>query len=313
MRAGNASFAMGRRLLCRAANSLKIRDGLAASGGSVLRRSELCFIAALAMALAATAARAEDALSYLEGLKGSDPQYRAPSELDPRFTIALYVNTATSGPARQRMWVLQRDAIGGAWRLAMWDEAHWRKAALGEGAVPAYSWPVSTGRYYRGDRFSGPTPTGVFALDERKWRYGRGFTAPGMIHTMYIDFHYEDGRRSGVAFHGTTNGRYRRLGTNDSHGCIRMKKTNALAVLDRITGRDEALSEDMRWGEVPRFWRFESGQKRWGYTRDGTPHGLEEATNEGAGPSGSDTAIPSAVLTKTGFRAIAVIFDDPDA
>ncbi len=283
-------------------------------------------VAAVAMLFAATAARAQDALAYLERLKGSDERYKAPSELDPRYTIALYVNTATKGPNRQRMWVLQRDAIGGAWRLALWDEAHWRKADLADGAVPSYSWPVSTGRHYRGDKFSGPTPTGVFALDERKWRYGRGYTAPGMIHTMYIDFHYRGGRRSGVAFHGTTTGRYRRLGTNDSHGCIRMKKKNALALLNRITGRDEALPEEMRWGEVPRFWKHERGQRRWGYTRDGTPHPVEQpivaagdagAAGEGEGivrtiaarQGSEERALPD-VLTKTGFRAISVIFED---
>jgi hypothetical protein len=195
---------------------------------------------------------------------------------------------------------------------------------LADGAVPSYSWPVSTGRYYRGNKFSGPTPTGVFALDERKWRYGRGYTAPGMIHTMYIDFHYRSGRRSGVAFHGTTTGRYRRLGRADSHGCVRMKKKNALALLNRITGRDEALPGAMRWGEVPRYWSTQRGQKRWGYTRDGTAHAVEDEIVEagdldGAGEGRVQTIAarqateeqdPSHVLTKTGFRAIAVIFEN---
>jgi len=273
----------------------------------------------------------KNALTYLEGLRGSNERYKAPSELDPRYTIALYVNAATRGPWRQRMWVLQRDGIGGPWRLAMWDKRHWRKAKLADGEAPPYSWPVSTGRYYRGDRFSGPTPTGVFALDERKWRYGRGYTAPGMIHTMYIDFHYSSGRRSGVAFHGTTTWRYRRLGTNASHGCIRMKKKNALAMFNRITGRDGVLEKEDRWGEVPRFWKQQRGNKRWGYTRDGTPHPVEAPVEEdaamlkvgtplagglvtaaaakvplraGAGAANGD------VLTKVGFRAIAVIFKD---
>ena len=283
----------------------------------MLRGSAKSVLIAVLLA-AAPAARAEDALSYLEGLKGSDQRFRAPSEIDKRYTIALYVNTATEGPWRQRMWVLQRGAIGGEWRLAMWDEDHWRKADLGDGAAPSYSWPVSTGRYYRGDRFSGPTPTGVFALDERKWRYGRGYTAPGMTHTMYIDFHYEGGRRSGVAFHGTTTGRYRRLGTNDSHGCIRMKKKNALALLDRITGRDRVLPEPLRWGEVPRFWTSERGQTRLGYTRDGSPHPVDALAqvDTGEADAGAEPAAAPAdfaqssegVLMKTGFRAIAVIF-----
>ena len=268
----------------------------------------------LAVGLAPQAARGDPALTYLESLKGSSDRYRAPSELDGRYTVALYVNAATSGPWRQRMWVLQREAVGAPWRLAMWDEAHWKKAKLAEGEAPSYSWPVSTGRYYRGDPFSGPTPTGVFALDERKWRYGRGYTAPGMIHTMYIDFHYDNGRRSGVAFHGTVPGRYRRLGTDDSHGCIRMKQANAAAVFDRITGRDRTLAADIRWGEVPRFWISERGQNRAGYTRDGTPHPVETLVAdlspiETAATTASDAGQP-AVLTKTGFRAIAVIFEN---
>lgn len=238
-----------------------------------MQASALCVV--LALGVAPQTARGEPALDYLESLKGSSERYKAPSELDARYTIALYVNAAGSGPWRQRMWVLQRDAIGAPWRLGMWDEEHWRKAKLPAGETPSYSWPVSTGRYYRGDPFSGPTPTGVFALDERKWRYGRGTTGPGMIHTMYIDFHYDNGRRSGVAFHGTLPGRYRRLGSIDSHGCIRMKQKNAASLLDRITGRDKALPPDMRWGEVPRFWTSERGQNRAGYTRDGTTHPAE--------------------------------------
>ena len=294
-----------------------------------LRRA-LC--AVLLTVFAAAGAHAEGPLAYLEGLKGSTERYKAPSELDPRYTIALYVNAATRGPNRQRMWVLQRSEIGGEWRLAIWDNRHWRKAKLGDDEVPSYSWPVSTGRGYRGQKFSGPTPTGVFALDERKWRYGRGYSAPGMIHTMYIDLHYTSGRRSGVAFHGTTPYRYRRLGTADSHGCIRMHQKNALALLNRITGRDRILPEEMRWGEVPRFWKSNRGQKRWGYTRDGTPHPVEVLTEELELTSGVEAATASErsqeiavkpeavekesaraypdVLTKTGFRAIAVIFKD---
>ena len=162
---------------------------------------------------------------------------------------------------------------------------------------------------------------------------GRGYTGPGMINTMYIDLHYTSGRRSGVAFHGTTRYRYRRLGTNVSHGCIRMRQENALAVLNRVTGRDKVLAKDMRWGEVPRFWKTERGRKRLGYTRDGTPHPVEapppeedETAEAGEAvqvanllPQALSDQLPAKtseaepypnVLTKTGFRAIAVIFKD---
>jgi hypothetical protein len=272
------------------------------------------FVAVLALVLFSGAAAADPALDYLESLKGSNERYKAPSELDARYTFALYVNAAGSGPNRQRMWVLVRDGIGMPWRLGMWDAAHWKKAKLAEGETPPYSWPVSTGRYYRGDPFSGPTPTGVFALDERKWRYGRGTTGPGMIHTMYIDFHYDNGRRSGVAFHGTLPGRYRRLGNIDSHGCIRMKQVNAAALFDRITGRDKVVPAELRWGEVPRFWDAERGQNRSGYTRDGTTLPAPAVVADlGAMPASVGSVVdtePLPVLTKTGFRAISVIFED---
>ncbi|MEO0618616.1 MAG: L,D-transpeptidase, partial [Pseudomonadota bacterium] len=203
------------------------------------------------------------ALRYLEGLKGKE-RFKAPSELDPRFTMALYVNTAARGPHAQRMWMMQRDALGGAWSLAMWDDGYWRRRGLPNAMTPPYSWPVSTGRHYRGDRKSGPTPTGVYTIDERKYRMAYGYTVPGMINVTYIDLHYSSGRRSGVAFHGTTRSKYRKLGRIDSHGCIRMTQPNARALLDRLRGRDGVLSEAMRWGEVPRFWKRERGGTRYG-------------------------------------------------
>jgi hypothetical protein len=52
----------------------------------------------LAVGLAPQAARGDPALTYLESLKGSSERYKAPSELDGRYTVALYVNAAGSGP-----------------------------------------------------------------------------------------------------------------------------------------------------------------------------------------------------------------------
>ncbi|MEL6288025.1 MAG: L,D-transpeptidase [Pseudomonadota bacterium] len=269
------------------------------------------------------------ALDYLEGLKGKRG-FKAPSELDPRFTLAFFVNTKARGPQAQRMWILQRDTLGGEWRMGLWDERLWRRRGLPRGITPPYSWPVSTGRKYPGDRKSGPTPTGVFTIDERKWRMAYGTTAPGMINVTYIDLHYSSGRRSGVAFHGTTRGRYRKLGRIDSHGCIRMTQSNARALLDRLRGRDGVLSDNLRWGSVPRFWQRERGGTRWGYTRDGAMHpvrspvpaverevdlaGLQDANRandatETTASVDSETTFPS-VLTKQGYRAIVVMFQD---
>lgn len=256
---------------------------------------------------------AKASLAYLEGVNHDGDRYIRPSEIDARFTIALYVNTAGSGSQAQRLWFLQRDELGGPWRLGLWDQKYWRARGLPDDVTPPYNWPVSTGRKYPGDRFSGPTPTGVFALDERKGRMIRGYGAPGMINVAFIDFHYRSGRRSGVAFHGTTGGKYRLLGSIDSHGCIRMTKTNALAMLNRLQGRDGVITDELRWGHVPRFWSHERHGQRFGYTRDGSPHYLPTASaREVPGAAVADTAddqFPS-VLTKEGYRAIAVLFKD---
>lgn len=282
----------------------------------LLRRIILPIATGLALATSAHTSIAGEALSYLEGLKGKPQPYLTPSEIDPRFTIALYVNVPTSGPNKQRMWILHRDKVGGDWRLAMWDKDYWKRQKLAEGIEPAFSWPISSGRAYKGDRKSGLTPPGIFGLDERKWRYGEGHMRAGMIHVLHIDHHTPDGRVTGVAFHGTTAGNYKRLGTNDSHGCIRMHQSNALALLYRLTGLDGAIPEDVRWGEVPRYWLSEAGRIRSGYTTDGKalPAARADASVPPAATSGRDLesagGAPADVLVKTGFRAIAVIFQD---
>ena len=254
-------------------------------------------------------------LRYLEDVRTKRAPYMAPSEIDPRFTIAFYVNAKGSGPNAQRMWVLQRKKLGGPWQLAIWDQRYWRRRGLPAGLTPPYSWPVSTGRKYVGDRKSGPTPRGIFALDERRYRIARGYSSPGMINVMYIDYHYSSGRRSGVAFHGTTRSRYKRLGRIDSHGCIRMTQSNARALLDRLQGRDGVLSKELRLGEVPRFWTHQRSGNRFGYKRDGTLHFKAVASKSPSTVTRTDVSLPGAhapkpVLTKTGYRAIAIIFRD---
>lgn len=252
------------------------------------------------------------ALDYLEKTDGKGDKYLPPSKIDPRFTMAIYVNASGSGPQAQRMWVLQRRESDNAWKMGLWDKAHWARKGLPDSIAPPYSWLVSTGRKYAGDRKSGPTPRGVFTLDDRSYRLARGYASPGMINVIYIDLHYSSGRRSGVAFHGTTRGRYRRLGRIDSHGCIRMTQSNALALLDRLQGRDKVLSEHRRFGKVPRFWTHERRGLRFGYTRDGTMHAAQNTQQSETQVAALGTSIPDLpdVLTKTGFRAIVVIFAD---
>jgi len=287
-----------------------------------VKRTLWCLIVALGwLSVATTGARSDEAVTFLESIKGQPDPYLAPSEIDPGFTTAVYVNVATKGPSRQRMWFLHRDDIGGEWRLGMWDKRHWKrkaKRAKDKGLTPSYSWPISSGRYYRGDRKSGPTPPGIYGLDERRWRYGRGWLQYGMRHVMHIDYHYRGGRVSGVAFHGTNRSRYRRLGRADSHGCIRMRQELALAFINRITGKDGVLSERLRWGEVPRYFRSEKGRRRYGYKRDGSVllNGAHKDQQIASldWPEVRDTDARPArllkpqVLPKQGFRTIVIFF-----
>ncbi len=292
---------------------------------AVLALGSLVLVPA-ALIAAERASAGDPAVALLDRIDVEASPYVAPRDLDSRFTTAIYVNVDTRGRWKQRMWVLNRDAMGGPWRLGLWDTSHWKRKnrkAGREGGKPLYSWPVSSGRKYPGDRRSGPTPPGVYGLDERRWRYGWGWLQPGMRHVMHIDYHYRSGRPSGVAFHGTNGHLYRRLGRADSHGCIRMRQNLALELMNRITGRDGVLSEELRWGEVPRFWQSEQGKTRVGYRRDGgyhfeaVPPPLPEFKEARASQAPVITdaaeyepaqAVKPKVLTKQGFRAVVVFF-----
>ena len=251
----------------------------------------------LATQSASVSANDELDLDYLENLtprKGS--AYIKPSEIHSSYKMAIYINAATRGDGRQKMWVLERDTSGEPstnhagltangtviddqprypWQLAMWDEKFWKKKGWTEAeAIPPYSWPVSTGRKYPGDARSGPTPLGIFNIDDRKYRHKKGWYAAGMIHAMFIDLHYKSGRRSGVAMHGTTTGKYRLLGRADSHGCIRMHQSNALALYNRVHSDTKKNLTDANplWGSMPRYFEKHSNDhtRRWSYVRDGS-------------------------------------------
>jgi hypothetical protein len=276
----------------------------------------------LALTSNSVAANSELGMDYLENLtprKGV--AFIKPSEVHSSYQMIIYINTATSGDGRQKMWVLERDNSGEAttshtgltangtviddqprqpWRLALWDKKFWKKKGWTEvEAIPPYSWPVSTGRKYAGDGRSGPTPLGIFNIDDRKYRHKKGWYAPGMIHAMFIDLHYKSGRRSGVAMHGTTSGKYRLLGRADSHGCIRMHQTNALSLFKRVHGEKSKknLSEaNPLWGTMPRYFKNQSSdqKRRTAYVRDGSYLVSEEGE----------------LLTKDGLQILMVHFRD---
>jgi hypothetical protein len=236
-------------------------------------------------------------VDYLEALgkpgtlKGT-AKYLPPSQLHDAYDYAIYVNAAAKGPAAQKMWVLNR--VGRKWKLALWDQDYWAQKDVT--AQPSYSWPVSTGRKYS-DSPSGPTPLGVFNSDDRRARHRVGWGSPGMYNSIYIDLHYSGGRASGVAIHGTTKSKYSRLGTIDSHGCVRMTQRNADEVWRLFHPDNSPGPQSPIWGEVPRY--FKSSPRpdlsaRRGYVRDGTL--LRDKDNK--------------LLTKPGYRAVFVFFRD---
>ncbi|GIT94190.1 hypothetical protein JANAI62_08130 [Jannaschia pagri] len=241
-------------------------------------------------------------IDYLEALGqpgALNPKvaFIAPSAIDDAYSHAIYVNAATSGGGAQKMWVLEREN-GSRWRVALHDPDFWATKGLPEGTDAPYSWPVSTGRHYPGERRAGPTPLGIFNVDERNYRHRRGWGSPGMYNSIYIDLHYSSGRISGVAMHGTTNRMYSRLGRADSHGCVRMTKANSERVWQLFHPEDARGAQSPLWGSVPRY--FSSVPRggyetRRGYVRDGS-----FLTNA----SGEDR------LMKDGYTALFVFFRD---
>lgn len=259
----------------------------------VSRRTFVLGLSSLATVSALPAAATESAplrgVSYLESVKlAADAPYLRPSQLNAAYTHAVYVNTALSGDGAQKMWFLSRGDRGD-WSLGLHDAEYWAD----KGEDPHYSWPVSTGRKYPGDSRSGPTPIGVFNVDDRRFRPGWG--SPGMYNAIYIDLHYSSGRASGVAIHGTLPGNYKKLGRADSHGCVRMHKRNADQVWgllhpQKLKGPDAPL-----WGEIPRYFTSPpQGSTRSGYVRDGSVLASSDGTP----------------LRKDGYRMVFVFFRD---
>lgn len=96
--------------------------------------------------------------------------------------------------------------------------------------------PVSTGASHFGSGYV-DTFSGVFRVNHSKSlarRYGQG-----MFHSLYVDIVYPAGRESGIAIHGTFDSRYARLGSQASHGCVRVKKYISNTLYEHV------LSEDM--------------------------------------------------------------------
>lgn len=85
--------------------------------------------------------------------------------------------------------------------------------------VPTYTWAVSTGAKYKW------TPTGTFGVqsmdaDHRSRKYGN---AP-MPWSIFFN--------GNIATHGTT--KVEKLGTRDSHGCVRLHPDNAKILYELV-------------------------------------------------------------------------------
>lgn len=257
------------------------------------------FLGAGAASLAAPALASTSAtfdIDYLErlaepGVLHESQHFIPPSKVHEAYSHVIYANTSFYGDARQKMWVLER--AGAAWDIALRDDGYWQRKE----AEAAYSWPMSSGDLHPGNNRAGPTPSGIFNIDERSQRYSGGWGSPGMYKAMYIDLHYSSGRRSGVAMHGTTSGRYRYFGRPASHGCLRVSQAN-MDALHAVFHPGGARREDSPlWGEVPRYFTTEpvdSLDARSGYVRDGS------LLYDDAG----------VLRTKMGYTALLIFFRD---
>lgn len=160
---------------------------------------------------------------------------RVPAEIIPYFDLFLYVSKATpdKGSWAQRMFVLAKEK----------DQQETFRLL--------HNWPVSTGKEQIVESPSGKmlgthTPAGIFKLDRDRFYEdytSRQWKSP-MPFAMFFDWNTE-GRRSGLAIHGSDAKGEAELGTRASHGCIRLSSENAGILFKLIQGNYR--------GRVPMF------------------------------------------------------------
>ena len=90
---------------------------------------------------------------------------------------------------------------------------------------------ISSGAGHLGSDYV-DTFSGVFRINTQK-SLTRRFQ-DGMIHSVYVDIKYPWGKMSGIAIHGTFKSRYKYLGGQASHGCIRVKQEVALPFYEYV-------------------------------------------------------------------------------
>ena len=79
------------------------------------------------------------------------------------------------------------------------------------------------------------TPTGIYRINHAKSRAKRYST--GMWHSLYFDLVYPWGKDSGLAIHGTSKSAYKNLGTQQSHGCVRITQPQANMLYETLLSK----------------------------------------------------------------------------
>ena len=144
-------------------------------------------------------------------------------ELRDNFGLFIYVDKAERGPLAQHMYVFEKTEGG---NLAL-----------------LHDWPVSTGRE-RIERdahghveYSG-TPLGFFELDPKRFFIDHDSSQwdEAMPYAMFFNWK-PNGRKTGLAIHGTSDENSGELGSPASAGCIRLSLDDARTLFDLIQTR----------------------------------------------------------------------------
>jgi lipoprotein-anchoring transpeptidase ErfK/SrfK len=222
----------------------------------------------------AAPAPAKPQLKLADGVRGTERtnpvaeriKSRVSEDMRQFFDLYLYVSKAEKGSWAQRMHVMAKQPDD---TLAM-----------------IHTWTVSTGKEEmmknpHGVVMNTDTPEGFFRLD--RGRFFADYTsyqwkAP-MPHAMFFDWQIE-GRRSGLAIHGTGPDEDELLGQRASKGCIRLSPENAEQLFKLIT--------ENYAGRVPQF-------KIDPVTGTQSTNGLMRRDGMGR------------ILTKRGYRVLVVI------
>lgn len=153
-----------------------------------------------------------------------------------------------------------------------------RNDVLGNNGDPAFSaldsylMPISSGA---GGRAADPqpyvdTPTGIYRINWTKSdrrRYGTG-----MYHSLYFDLLYphEGNRESGLAVHGTGQGNYDLLGSQQSHGCVRTTQAVANDLYENLVNGYYESPKEFWSEELPDMTRTHRLKSENGSTRAGS-------------------------------------------